>query len=212
MTAIASIPDPAESALRFFAAGSLLFSLLGTAFAQMHSQTLEMYVKDAYGIVEDKDEIASTLWDSLLTLKEALESFLEPDELVSTLPDLGKRCRRTLDKLGRLQYIMEHHLGVNYAVLTIILLGVVFCFVSLFIFAIATEHKVVWAPLIVLVALAMVWLSAQGIHHNPDIWKELPLISGWITRRRLHHLESHRDQTVPNNPTTNRKLIGHSSL
>ena len=93
MTAIVPIPDPAESALRFFAAASLLFNLLRAAFAEMHSQTLEMYVKDAYGIPEDKDKIAFTLWDSLITLKEAPEPpFLELDELVSTFPDLGERC------------------------------------------------------------------------------------------------------------------------
>lgn len=92
---------------------------------------------------------------------------------------------------------MEHHLGINYAVLTIILLGVAFFFVSLLIFAIATEHKEVWVPLIVLVTLAVLWLSAQGIHHNPDIWKELPLISGWVTRGGLHPLGIHRRNNSP---------------
>jgi len=40
----------------------------------MHSQTLEIYVKDAYAILEDKDEIAFTLWDSLITSKETLST------------------------------------------------------------------------------------------------------------------------------------------
>ena len=67
-------------------------------------------------------------------------------------------------------------------VLIAIPLGVSSFVVSLFLFTLASGRLAVGISFLVLVILVILFFFKQALHHHPDIWKEVPLVSGYITR------------------------------
>ena len=187
MAGFSGIPAPASAAFNVFSFGALTLDVLGAVFALTSARTLFKTVNKA---CEAKFNISIVVWD---TFDEIWKFYQVPgsdkdSDLASLwLPELGTTCRILKEGLLRLVYIMEHHLDANYGILTVITAGVVFFFVSLFIFMITTQRVVMWVPTVVLAALVMVWLLLEELHHNPDIWRELPFISRQEARRNQRY-------------------------
>lgn len=181
MAGFSGIPAPASAAFNVFSFGALTLDVLGAVFALTSARTLFKTVNKANNACEAKFNISIVVWD---TLDEIWKFYQVPgsdkdSDLASLwLPELGTTCRILKEGLLRLVYIMEHHLDANYGILTVITAGVVFFFVSLFIFMITTQRVVMWVPTVVLAALVMVWLLLEELHHNSDIWRDCLLYLG----------------------------------
>jgi hypothetical protein len=155
-------------------------------FTLTSARTLFKTVNKANTIREAKVEISDVIWDALNEIWKNYQVPGSGEDLASLeLPKLSARCRNANDTLLRLLYIMEHHLDGNYGEFTVIAAGVVFFFVALFIFMITTQRVVMWVPTVVLVTLMTVCLLLKELHHNPDIWKEMPFISA---RRKQRYM------------------------
>ena len=155
-------------------------------FALIYARTLFKTVNKVNDLYRSKASISLIIWDTLDQIWKIYQDPGSGRDLASfALPHLEKTCRGINEDVQRLGYIVEHHLDANYAVWTVITAGVVFFFVALFIFMIVTQPGLaMWVPTVVLATLMVVWLLLEEWHRNPDLWKELPLISGWLIARR----------------------------
>ena len=179
---------PIVAALEAFSLLSVSLTAFGTAFAVVHSRTLKFHTRTAERILKAKLHRSMALRSILQTrgvfFKSASLVNLTLDEFLATLPGLTRKCQDNLEELQRLQYIINHHLGPNYMVLIAIPLGVFSFVVSLFVFTLASGHLVVGILLLVLVIFFILSFFQRALHHHPDIWKEVPLVSGYVMRRR----------------------------
>jgi hypothetical protein len=161
--------------------------MIGAVFALTSARILFRMANNANTVYEAIDKATSMIWHSLnATRKNSVPGSRKTH--LTTLSALGTSCQNLCDNLRRLTYVIDYKLGGNCGVLTVIFAGMVFFFVSLFIFIIATHPVVVWVPLVVLVGVTAVGLLVKELRCNPSVWKGMPSISGWVTQSNLDEM------------------------
>jgi hypothetical protein len=184
-TSFSNIPAPASAALNFFSFSAIALDTVGAAFALTSARTLFKTVNKADDVREATCNATNMIWHALDAVRKNSAPGSHP---VSALEKSCHACHKIFDDLGRVTYITDHKLNTHYGVLTVTSAGMIFFFVSLFIFVITTQRMVVWVPTVVLVIMTTVGLLVKELRYNPDIWKELPFTSGLAARRNRRYM------------------------
>lgn len=163
--------------------------MIGAVFALTSARILFRMANHANTIREAIGKASNMIWHNLNAVRRNSVPGSRKGHLAN-LSALCTACRDLCDTLRRLTYIIDYRLGGNYGVLTVIFAGMVFFFVSLFIFIIATHRVVVWVPLVVLVGMTTVGLLIKELRCNPSLWKGMPCLSGWVTQRNLRQMQA----------------------
>ena len=161
--------------------------MIGAVFALTSARILFRMANNANTVCEAIGKASNMIWHGLNAVRKNSVPGSRKTHL-ATLSALSTSCHNLCDNLRRLTYVIDFKLGGNYGVLTVIFAGMVFFFVSLFIFIIATHRVVVWVPLVVLVGVTAVGSLVKELRCNPPVWKGMPSTSGrW---GNLHQMQA----------------------
>jgi len=163
--------------------------MIGAVFALTSARTLFRMANNANTICEAIGKASNMIWHGLNTVRKNSVPRHRKTHL-ATLSVLSTSCRNLCDNLLRLKYVIDFKLGGNCGVLIVIFAGMIFFFVSLFIFIIVAHRLVMWVPLVVLVGVTTVSLLVKELRCNPSVWKGMPSLSGWLTEDNLDEMQA----------------------
>ena len=163
--------------------------MIGAVFALTSARTLFRMSNNANTICEAIGKAGNMIWHGFNAVRTTSVPLHRKTHLAA-LSALSTACHDLRDNLLRLTYVIDFKLGGNCGVLTVIFAGMIFFFVSLFIFIIATHRLVVWVPLVVLVGVTTLGLLVKELRCNPSVWKGMPLLPGWLTEDNLDKMQT----------------------